>query len=341
MDEQLILWSAEHPSLASPLNRGDVIEVQGPPASGKTQLTYHLVMNCVLPRELLLTAVDGRDSDSVMHQRIEIGGWERGAVVLDCDGRWNVARLKQMLFSRFLDAHQKLKGSQLVSSVEELVEGCLKRVHIFKPKSTTSMACTILHLPTYHALCMPTLEIALLVIDSVSAFYWQDRLLVEQQRNVAEKKDASYPMNRFLTALQDFRLTYGTAILMTNWGLSPLSKQATVWMTQQLPNSTATLEAQQDAPSPFYRQHLHPFPAPFEFPARVQVNAHLYPPITHHITLSLPMLPHIPPETQNLAEAEEKQKRCCSGEVLGMIRFVSSGMTGDFTMNVGSNGITS
>jgi len=339
LDEQLVLGSAGHSSLASPLNRGDVIEVQGPPASGKTQLSYQLVMNCILPRELLLKVDDG--SYMAMDQRLEIGGWERGAIILDTDGRWNVVRLRCMLSARFLAIRQKYGSSQLSPSVEQWVDDCMKRVHMFKPKSTVSMAYSILQLPKYHSQRMSNLEIALLVIDTVSAFYWQDRLDVEQQRNT-EKKEIAYPMDHFLIALQNFRLTYGTVILMTNWGLSPNSNQTAMLATQQLPRPTATSATQPDPPLPFYRQHLYPFPSPFEFPSRVLLNAHLYPPITHHMTLSASPIPIISPETRNLAEVEEALRRRSSAmAVLAIIRFVSSGMSGNFTMKVGPDGITS
>ncbi|KLO20245.1 hypothetical protein SCHPADRAFT_816754, partial [Schizopora paradoxa] len=320
LDEQLVSSSSEHPSLVSPLNRGDVLEIQGPPASGKTQLNYHLVMNCILPRELLLMN-GGPHFRLSTDQGHEIGGWGRGAVVLDCDGRWDVSKLKHMLYNRLLKEQQKLKGAELASPTDELVLECLKRVHIFKPRSTLSMACTILRLPQYHAQHMGSLEIALLVVDPISSFYWQDKLFVEQKRNADDNKDPTYPMDHFLTTLQNFRLVYGPVIIMANWGLWPLSNQG---------------------PSPFYRQHLYPFPSPFEFPARVLVNAHLYPPITHHITLSLPPLERIPQEKFSLSEAEELQKRRDSTtEVIGTLRFVSTGASNTFTMKIGPNGITS
>lgn len=299
-------------------------------------------MNCILPRELLLSINDGHDlAHSATDESLDIGGWERGAVVFDCDGRWDVAKLRHMLSARLLDEQHRIKGSDLTSIVEEQVQTCLKRIHIFKPRSTLSMACTILQLPKYHAQCMGSLDIALLVIDSVSSFYWQGRLDVEQQRN-AEKKEPVYPMDRFLIALQDFRLIYGSVIVMTNWGLSSLSNQGAPPATEQPSTLTAPSGIQQDGPSPFYRQHLHPFPSPFEFPARVLANAHLYPPITHHITLSLPPMPLIPSEIRSLEEAERIQKSWGAvDEVVGILRLVSSGTTGNFTMKIGPNGITS
>ena len=93
----------------------------------------------------------------------------------------------------------------------------------------------------------------MLVIDSISAFYWPDRYTGEQMRASAVQTDPSVsgataatasvgtanavnPMHHVLTALERVRRALGVVTVMTNWGLNPVPA----------------------AQSPFYRQHLFP-----------------------------------------------------------------------------------
>ncbi|KAH9922992.1 hypothetical protein B0H21DRAFT_765663 [Amylocystis lapponica] len=228
------------------LNRGDVFEIQGPAASGKSHLLFYLIMTCIMPSSA---------------GSIALGGWDKAAILFDTDGTFDVRRFHMLLASRLSRLlPQDLLAAEPETAVtpEALATHCLANLHIFRPTSSLQLAVTLLHLPAYHAtnLDLQSTEIGLLAIDSISAFYWQDRFTVEQMQGTKQSHPESKasppgpanPLRHVLTALQRFRISHGPVIILTNWGLNPLEK----------PTSTG------ESLSPFYKQHLHPFPSPFE-----------------------------------------------------------------------------
>jgi len=70
---------------ASSIDRGDVLEIQGPAASGKSQLLYHLVITCIMPSR---------------YQSVNIGGWDKAAVLFDNDGTFHIESFHSILLSR-------------------------------------------------------------------------------------------------------------------------------------------------------------------------------------------------------------------------------------------------
>lgn len=224
-----------------PLNRGDVVEIQGPAASGKSHLIYHLLATCILP-----PSFDSAD----------IGGWACAAVLVDADGKFSIKRFRHLLLARLSKCISSGLSAPSSDSheLEELAIQCLSRLHVVRPQSSTQAASTLMHLPEYHS-AHPSLrseEIGLLAIDSLSAFYWIDRFLAEQWRSVdhpssADPTEPISPMRQITIALQRVRTSRGPLTILANWGLNPSKGSAHVGETY-----------------PLYKQHLHPFPSPFD-----------------------------------------------------------------------------
>jgi DNA-repair protein XRCC2 len=267
LDAHIIGSLESIPSLESSLNRGDVIEIQGPAASGKTQLLYHLAANCILPTEVFISSVDIR-AECTVH----LGGWKKSVVVFDCEGHWDVRRLHNILTTRLNLAFSKSLLPPLPhnpnTTVSSIAFKSLSRLHLFRPTSSFQLAATLLNLPKYHAEQMPNEEIRMLFVDSISSFYWADRWQAEPSG--PKKPPRSNPLGHVLRCLQTFRLSHGPVTFLTNWGLNLLPSAA----------SSAS-------PAPFFRQHLaSPFPAPLDEPPRrlSPGETHLLP-LTCHITL--------------------------------------------------------
>ncbi|RDX50390.1 hypothetical protein OH76DRAFT_1482179 [Lentinus brumalis] len=323
------------------LNQGDVLEIQGPAASGKTHLLYHMLVTCLMPR-----SYNGK----------ELGGWGKAAVFFDTDGRLSISRLYTLLLSRM----RRLIGPDGVNDasvpLEDVAAQRLENLHIFRPTSSLQLAITLLHLPKYHA-SNPRLqdkEIGLLAIDSLSAFYWRDRYTLEQLRDAADASTQSVPPNPLyhaLKALQRFRTSHRPVILFANWGLNALAK----------PSATG------EPASPFYRQHLYPFPAPFEShgadeamqniensqrrsasvdarsdtsAGRAQRGTETTLPLHYHITLHpSPVDPF--PASYSLADAISQEHMRAAlvkkGEVRGLIRTPGDNSAVEFTFRIGDD----
>ena len=129
------------------------------PASGKTNFLYYATALAVLPRD---------------H-----GGHGALAVWFDTDGRFSATRLREVVYGVSLSA----------SSAEDrdsIVQDAMTHVHVFRPQSSRQLIDTLDCLPSY--LLDPTAHpsirrrLALLVLDSATAFYWQDRFDSETAR---------------------------------------------------------------------------------------------------------------------------------------------------------------
>lgn len=233
-----------------------VVELQGPPASGKTHLLYLLIVNCIIPPS---------------HKHISLGGWGKAALVMDTDGTFRAARLRLLLrtsLARLLPDD---------TSLDEVTTACLERVRVFHPNSSTQLAATIAHLQAYHASRLPTTAVGLLAVDSMSAFYWPDRFTVEQLQspstdNSVRRSDprTEGPLRDVLTALQSFAGVHNSLIILTNWGLYPIDNAA-------LQPGTATR----------YSQHLRPF-LPLSDVNLLKDTPPLQ--LTHRISLGYPSL---------------------------------------------------
>jgi DNA-repair protein XRCC2 len=286
-----------------------VLEIQGPPSSGKTHLLYHLLITCILPSSYLSA---------------NIGGWGKAAVVFDTDATFDVLRVNQLILSRLQHLFSS-DPSTTPDSAKELARISLERLHIFRSTSSIQLAVTITHLPAYHSTHMPDTEIGLLAIDSISAFYWPDRFAVEQLRSAPstaepgkQAQNIANALQHVLTALQKFRCTYSPVIALTNWGLTPLAK----------PSSAST-------PVTFYRQHLHPFPSPFA-PPEPWTSMPTNPlPLTHHITIPFIAIHPLNQDVslEQLKAQEQHQNEL--GEVVGIIRTTGSTAVGRFALRIG------
>lgn len=132
---------------------------------------------------------------------------------------------------------------------EDIMHEALLNLHLFRPSSSAQVAATIMHLPKYHhdEPHIQHREMGLVVVDSLSSFYWQDRLITEQLRAGPSSADARTPFRHVLTAIERLRTSHRPTILLTNWGLNPVEKPS--------PTALSTY--------PFFRQHLYPFPPDF------------------------------------------------------------------------------
>ena len=231
------------------INSKDVIEIQGP-SVGKSHLLIHFIITCVLP---------------VSHLGVRLHGWNKSAILIDLDHTFDTHRFKHLLMNR-IKAHIPTSGEDL----DLLVDLLLRKLHIFRPDSSVRFAVTAANIPNYHSANMPSDEIGLVAIDSLSSFYWQDRFLSEQRRDGRPSG-----IERALKALEQIRQTHGSVIAYTNWGL-PSPRQVS------------------QSSSPFYPQRipqLHPTSA--EEPQA----SHPILPVTHHITLRIVAMPKISPDT--------------------------------------------
>ncbi|KAF0028653.1 hypothetical protein F2P81_019740 [Scophthalmus maximus] len=142
-----------------PCDRGEVVELYGSEGTGKTELLYHLLCRCVLPNAA--------------------GGLEADVVFVDTDYSLDMLRLVSIMESRLNAAL-----STSAASDEEACRSCLSRLLVVHCSSSSQLLLT-LHFLENSFSSRPGL--ALLLIDSISAFYWPDRC--EGGANLAKQEE--------------------------------------------------------------------------------------------------------------------------------------------------------
>ncbi|KAI0684040.1 hypothetical protein BC835DRAFT_1422664 [Cytidiella melzeri] len=326
----------DDPARPRALQPGDVIEVQGAPASGKTHLVYQTVISCTLPVH----------SGPACRK-----GWGKSAVVFDSDGTFDVSRLKTLLATQISSTPY---GEGEPVNKDELVASCLSRLHVVRPTSSIQLAATILNLANSHATESQFLdqEVGLVAIDSLSSFYWQDRFTTEQFLAGPSGHNAKNPLQHVITALESFRTSHRPVILLTNWGLHPVTKPS--------PDTGKPT-------SPFFKQHLHPLSrpplvAPWNESSTLasddrnvvtqphqtlasntgnrpnvdpiaQNNIPVRLTLTHHITLSSPLLPQFPADIsiEEVIERDvDRRSSSLVGKVEGFLRTPGSSTISTF-----------
>ncbi|OJJ36448.1 hypothetical protein ASPWEDRAFT_181455 [Aspergillus wentii DTO 134E9] len=168
------------------VNRVDpVVEISSTSsAAGKSQLLYYLAAVAVLP-----STYDG----------MRLDGREAAIVFIDADGRFDADRLRTV--ARGI-VRQKLKTQKENSTpttetenasserspeeIETIIVTSLQHVHMLRPQSSSSLLSTLQKLETY-LFDLPrhfssNRPLHAILIDSASAFFWQDKLRDEVAR---------------------------------------------------------------------------------------------------------------------------------------------------------------
>uniref|UniRef100_A0A2K6M5A2 X-ray repair cross complementing 2 n=1 Tax=Rhinopithecus bieti TaxID=61621 RepID=A0A2K6M5A2_RHIBE len=130
---------------------GDVLEFHGSEGTGKTEMLYHLTARCILPKSE--------------------GGLEVEVLFIDTDYHFDMLRLVTILEHR------------LSQSSEEIIKYCLGRFFLVYCSSSTHLLLTLYSLESMFC-SHPSL--CLLILDSLSAFYWIDRVNGGESVNLQE-----------------------------------------------------------------------------------------------------------------------------------------------------------
>ncbi|XP_042255439.1 DNA repair protein XRCC2 isoform X1 [Thunnus maccoyii] len=177
-------------------DHGEVVELYGTEGTGKTELLYHLLCRCVLP--------------------VAAGGLEVDVVFVDTDYSLDMLRLVSILDSRLnAGTHTHAVASEggsgpalstsspSVASDEAALRSCLARLLVVHCSSSSQLLLTLHFLETSLS-SRPGL--ALLLIDSISAFYWLDRC--EGGASIAKQEEKLSKCAELLgRLLRDYRIT--------------------------------------------------------------------------------------------------------------------------------------
>ncbi|GAA5983855.1 hypothetical protein JCM5350_007576 [Sporobolomyces pararoseus] len=275
---------------STPLRRGDVTEVQGVTASGKTQLLLKLAVNHLLPRSIHVRI----DRQVLL---VPVGGKEELVTWFNCTASIGfskeIEKLSEVLRFHLVQAINQYRrpkgiGSPTEEEVDSLVQECLARLQVFSPTSTLQLACTIRNLPDWYTKNAQgggaDEELGCVIIDGMTEFAWTDEF--ERLESQSQPSPLVAPLKLFSSAISHLRQSLSPLIFISQWVLRPLQ-----------PHS---VPSQQNLP--FYRPHYNPphYPAltkpplisddqdplsPYYYPSSSSsLDSPLFP-IHYHITL--------------------------------------------------------
>ncbi|CAN8251644.1 unnamed protein product [Cochlearia groenlandica] len=163
-----------------PLRAGNIVEITGASPSAKTQILIQSAISCILPKTW---------------NGVHYGGLGKLVMFLDLDCRFDVIRLSDMLKHRLLQANRLGNGTwwQLEESNvktcrseneesnigydEELYVLCMKRFMYLRCYDSLELLATLktLHYRIQQQEACGS-QVGVLMIDSIGAFHWTDRL---------------------------------------------------------------------------------------------------------------------------------------------------------------------
>ena len=141
--------------------------------AGKSQMVYYLTVLAVLPWN---------------YGDLHIGGQDAAVVFIDTDDRFDIQRLREIAWNIIQQAqettHQteEQAGTLELSDddIEAMIIASFKHIHLFRPNSSSALLATLAELGKYlydvsrhHSASRP---LHMLAIDSMTAFFWQDKL---------------------------------------------------------------------------------------------------------------------------------------------------------------------
>ncbi|XP_055955319.1 DNA repair protein XRCC2 isoform X2 [Patella vulgata] len=175
---------------------GDVFEFYGEEGVGKTELFLHFVTKVILPQNW---------------NHFEIGGFGGKIIYIDTDYKFSVLRLAKILNNRIrvivngvtmaTDKKQDFKKAT-EEDIDSFVKNCLQNVKLVRCSSSHQLICTLHSLENQVCECP---EIGLIMLDSISTFYWIDKAsnmldyYVNQIKYILNKLVTDYNLVLFIT----------------------------------------------------------------------------------------------------------------------------------------------
>lgn len=135
----------------------DIIEISGVQSSGKTLLLSQMLAKCILPK----------------HR--EIKGCNASAVLINTDHHFQTSKLVELMNNIVNAANTVLFTTDTVDVKFDkiaVIKNSLRNLHVINCYDSEQFAVT---LRTLDNMFVKNTKIALLAIDSITAYYWQDR----------------------------------------------------------------------------------------------------------------------------------------------------------------------
>ncbi|XP_064649786.1 DNA repair protein XRCC2-like [Lineus longissimus] len=171
----------------------DVYELYGDEGCGKSEILLHLVVRSVVPTEW---------------KGVKLNGLGIGVIFIDTDYKFCMLRLSSILESyigKSLTTNDQ--DVQLSKDLEDIVKASLKNFWLVRCSSSEQLLMTIHSLDSFIGY---KFDVSILMLDSVSSFYWIDKLKCGDNRKMLEQSHA-----RLVASLEKLVNTYNLVLFAT------------------------------------------------------------------------------------------------------------------------------
>jgi energy-coupling factor transporter ATP-binding protein EcfA2 len=202
------------PNLAQIPKKGDVFELFGPPASGKSVVLAHLISVVISPQSISL---EGREME------VATFGHQSSIAVADCDLRFNISRIAQTLSCHIgncvasalsIDA----AAARTLPTVQREVTKALRRIRVFQTLDQWNLLAIVRHLVKQVDQGESGTCPKFLIIDSLSAVLLPFKSSCQSYHH--EYDDFIQTLGK---SLQKLRLREVTTLVST-WHINPTTK---------------------------------------------------------------------------------------------------------------------
>ena len=171
----------------------EVFEFTGDEGTAKTQMLLHLIVKCILPKTWRGCNLKGLQTD---------------VVFIDLDFHFSILRLTAMLEGQITVELSNEKDCCVTEGdIEELIKQCLNRLFYIRCASYSQFLVT---LHSLESLLSGKPDISVLMIDSISAFYWTEKLSAGDSYKLQDANQA-----KMVKILQKTLSTYNLVLFVT------------------------------------------------------------------------------------------------------------------------------
>jgi RecA/RadA recombinase len=139
------------------ISNKSIVEIIGPSSTGKTILLCQFIAKCILPAQ---------------YKGIKIDGCDACAILIDTLGHVQMSKVAKLMTSMICSAYRSAGAQAPTETVDMIVNECLKNLMVIGCCNNDQFQ---LALHTLEDEFLSNERIALLAIDNILAYYWQER----------------------------------------------------------------------------------------------------------------------------------------------------------------------
>lgn len=138
----------------------EIYEIVGTEGTGKTEFLLNVVASIILPKSW---------------RNIQLHGSDASVIFIDTDYKFSIIRLAMIMEKKIIEKIETCSKNTIPPSeddMETFITDCLKKLSLVHCNSSSHLLITLYSLETFIS---NNPNISVLMIDSISAFYWLDK----------------------------------------------------------------------------------------------------------------------------------------------------------------------